>query len=169
MAMTEEQKVAWAEKMRKAKEAKKLEKVENKDEFITKDEFNGKIGRLENSINSLVDIIKNNVSDKTEIKKPEFSNKEVDEAKASSNPVSPIWEAKALEIIGEALDHCEVYYPKEGGTLFTVVIKNEFSNATKDYLERMKVDRRTREVSKTGFEGVIEWCKLIKQNLNKNK
>lgn len=83
--------------------------------------------------------------------------------------VNPAWVEKANEILGDALDHCEVFYPKHGGTLFTCVIKKEFSNANADYLERYKSDRRTKEIGNEGIEGVEQYCKLIAQNLKRGK
>lgn len=84
-------------------------------------------------------------------------------------PVNPAWIEKATELIGDALDHCEVFYPKHGGTIFTVVIKRELSNAPEDYLQRHKADRRSREIGNEGIEGVEQWCKLVAQNLKRGK
>lgn len=92
-------------------------------------------------------------------------DKEVAKADPNEVPINPEWDKAAREIIGEAVDHCEVQHIKSGGLLFTVVIKPEFSNAPKDYIERYKSDRRTREIGNEGFGGVELWCKLIKQNL----
>ena len=58
--------------------------------------------------------------------------------------------------------------PKGGGTLFTVVIKPEFSNAAPEYLERYKADRRTKEIGSEGLSGVETWCKLIRANLKRS-
>jgi hypothetical protein len=85
----------------------------------------------------------------------------------SHMPVPPKWEEKARELLGDALDHCELAMPARGGTHFTLVIKNEHSNAPKDYLERYKADRRTREIGNEGMGGVEEWCKLVALNLKK--
>ncbi len=94
---------------------------------------------------------------------------EVTKAKPNLETVNPAWVEKAQELIGEALDHCEVFYPKHGGTLFTLVIKKEFSNAPVDYLERYKSDRRTREIGNEGIEGVENYCKLVAANLKRSK
>lgn len=83
--------------------------------------------------------------------------------------VNPAWVEKATEIIGDALDHCEVLYPKHGGTIFTLVIKTSASNAQAEYLERHKSDRRSREIGNEGIEGVEQWCKLVKENLKRGK
>jgi hypothetical protein len=156
MAITPEQQ----EKMKAAKAAKAAE-APKESGFVTKEEFSA----LNDKIGNLVEML----SAKQSVSTPEEkeSLKEVNEAKPNQSPVSPVWEEKAFEILGKALDHCEVFYPKEGGTHFTVVIKREFSNAPKDYWIRMKTDRRTREVSREGLEGVIKWCTLINQNLMK--
>jgi hypothetical protein len=94
---------------------------------------------------------------------------EIEKAKADQAPINPAWEDMAREIVGEALDHCEIFYPKAGGTIFTVVIKPELSNAPKEYLERMKTDRRSKEIGAEGISGVENWCKLVKQNLKKGR
>lgn len=91
----------------------------------------------------------------------------VRKAGANEIPMNPEWEELAREIIGDPLDHCEIAYVKNGGVLFTIVIKEEFSNAGRDYLERYKQDRRTKEVGSEGIEGVEAWCKLVKSNLAK--
>ncbi len=79
-------------------------------------------------------------------------------------PVHPDWKKDAMEKIGEKLDHCEVDYPKNGFPRYTVVIKNEFSNASKSHLEYYKTDRRTIPVT-NGFESVKAFNSLVAQNL----
>jgi len=91
--------------------------------------------------------------------------KKVADVGAKYIPVNPEWQAKAEEILGKMLDHCEMIYPRSGGIIFTVVIKPEFSNAPKDYLKFYKADRRSKEIGSEGIDGVEQWCKLIKQNL----
>lgn len=85
------------------------------------------------------------------------------------NPVVPEWKEAAEELLGDAMEYCEVDYRKDGGVIFTVVIKAEKSNAPKEYLTRYHRDARSKEVSRTGLEGVTQWCKLIKQNLARKK
>lgn len=79
--------------------------------------------------------------------------------------INPEWEEKAREVLGDYLDHCEVDYPKAGGTVFTVVVNTEKSNAPEEYLKAHKEDRRSREIGNEGLEGVEQWCKLVKANL----
>lgn len=101
---------------------------------------------------------------------PETSaEREVRKASPKEVPMNPEWEEMAQEIIGEAVDHCEISYLKNGGVLFTIVVKNEFSNAGADYLSRMGTDRRSREIGQEGLAGVEEWCKLVKSNLARPK
>lgn len=85
------------------------------------------------------------------------------------NPVNPAWTEKAEEVLGEALERCEVFYPKRGGTIFTLVIKPAFSNASVEYMERTKSDRRSKEIGNEGIEGVEQWCKLVAANLKRAK
>lgn len=134
-----------------------------------------RVEEIASSVDSVLDILKDFgetmkglVQAKTAI--PETKEeKEVKEAVSDAAPVNPAWIAKAKEIVGEALDHCEVLYPKHGGVLFTLVIKKEHSNASVDYLERYKVDRRTKEIGNEGIEGVEQWCKLVAGNLKRSK
>lgn len=95
--------------------------------------------------------------------------KEVIKAGPNRYDTNPDWEEMAREIVGEALDHTELEYAKGGGQKFTLVIKPEFSNAPTDYLERNKVDRRTREIGTEGEAGVRIWCELVRNNLKRPK
>ena len=90
----------------------------------------------------------------------------VAKAKPDAYTVNDEWDEEARKIIGDAVDHTEVKHERNGGVKFTVVIKNEMSNAPEAYLSYVKTDRRTKEVGAEGIGGVIEWCKLIKQNLS---
>jgi hypothetical protein len=78
-------------------------------------------------------------------------------------PVPPAWLADAKEKIGEAVDHCELDYVG-GRTRYTVVIKNDFSNAPKDLLAYYKTDRRTIVVD-NGIESVKAFNTLVARNL----
>lgn len=92
-----------------------------------------------------------------------------EKAKPNRVTTNPEWEEVAQEILGKALDHTEVEHEKSGGIKFTVVIKNEYSNADKQYLEVNKVDRRSKEISHEGLSGVEEWCRQIKANLSRTQ
>ncbi len=140
----------------------KKEKVV-KEKFVKMSDFN----KLTDVIGKLVETV-TELKDKptvAQVQTPEAE--EVRKAKHDQAPINPAWEEKAQEIIGEAVDHCEVFYPKQGGTIFTVVIKPEFSNAPKEYIDRMKADRRSREIGPEGISGVEIWCKLIRANLKR--
>jgi hypothetical protein len=133
-------------------------------QFVTVDQFNDVVSIL-SKLSDKIDAI----GTKTATPVEAAQVKAVDKAAHDQAPMNPAWEDKAREIIGEAVDHCEVLYPVSGGTLFTVVIKPEFSNAPKEYLERMHADRRTKDVEKEGIGGVENWAKLIRQNLRRAK
>ena len=135
--------------------------VKEKPQYATAEQFTELMGVLKTLAEDVVKL--KNAPGTPEAKESE----EIRKAKFDQAPINPAWEEKAREIIGEAVDHCEVFYPKQGGQLFTVVIKDEFSNAPKEYLERMKSDRRTREIGNEGISGVELWCKLIRQNLKR--
>ena len=144
---------------------KKAKVVKSPQQFVTVEQFN----QLTDVLGKLVDTV-------TELKNKPAPNtpaekelQEVAKAKYDQAPINPAWEEKAREIIGEALDHCEIFYPKGGGQIFTVIIKSEFSNAPKEYLERCKVDRRSKEIGNEGIGGVELWCKLVRANLRRGK
>jgi hypothetical protein len=92
-------------------------------------------------------------------------DKEVKEATSDDTPLNPNWKKKAQEILGDYLEDVQVYYPKTGGTHFTLIIKKEKSNATPSYWSMFKQDRRTKEIGNTGIDGVQKWCELVKRNL----
>lgn len=134
--------------------------VKEETQYVTQEQFT----KFGDGVMSAIENLGKKMATPAEVKQ------ETNVAEASVDeqlPVPPAFERKAKEIIGEAVDHCELSMPAKGGTLFTVVIKSAFSNAPKDYLERYKADRRTREIGNEGVAGVEEWCKLIKSNLDR--
>jgi hypothetical protein len=148
-------------------EKKKVEKKEP--EYATQQQFKS----LEDSLSKIVDVVSTlstNVSKLAERPAtPEEVKKEAEIAKAAPQEeiVNPNWLSKAKEVLGEKLERCEVFYPKAGGTIFTLVISPKFSNAPHEYIERHKEDRRSKEIGNEGMEGVENWCKLVLANLNK--
>lgn len=135
--------------------------------FVTLERFE----TLESSVSDLVSLIKSGALNAPPAATPEqiIKEKEIEKAVPNKYTVNPEWEEMAREIIGEALDHTEIEYAKGGGMKFTLVIKNDFSNAAKDYLERHLVDRRTREIGAEGEAGVKTWCEQVKNNLKRPK
>lgn len=160
--MTQEQK----DKMKAGREAAKANKEEK---FVTKEAFDEKFSSLESSLSKMLDIMSKPTAP-SEVAKQAVETKKVDEAGSDTGDMNPRYDAKVKEILGEKVERTFVKYPKGGGTLFTVVIKKEFSNAPKDYLERMKEDQRTVNIEREEFrgeDGVEAWAKLIKQNLGR--
>lgn len=145
--------------------AKKAKETSPAPEFVSKAEFD----TLANSVSSLVDLIKSGVLSAPAAPTPAqvTEAKEIEKASENKYTVNPEWEEMAKEIVGAAVDHTELEYAKGGGLKFTLVIKPEFSNAPKDYLERYKVDRRTREIGAEGEAGAKEWCVRVAQNLKR--
>lgn len=150
--------------------ATKASNKKPKQEFASKEEVNA----LAESVGSLVELFKQDRAERaaapvaaaTPVAETAME-KEVRKAAPDVNPVNPAWEEKAEDILGDYLDHCEVFFPKRGGTIFTVVIKLEKSNAALEYLDVMKQDRRSKEIGNEGIEGVEQWCKLVAQNLKR--
>ena len=123
------------------------------------------LGSKVDEIGSVLNKVLEALEKKTEAPKTE-QEKKVETATPNKFTVNPEWEEAAKNILGDALDHTEVNYERSGGVVFTVVIALDKSNATKDYLERCKIDRRSKPIGGTGIDGVIEWCNLVKGNLN---
>ena len=132
--------------------------------------FDKRFESIENSILKVVDLVSkaNQTPKEKEVTKVVEAEKKSAEANdAYKEPVHPEWLADAKLKIGEALDHCEVDYPKNGNPRYTVVIKKEFSNASSSHLEYYKIDRRTVPVI-NGLEDVKKWNSLVAQNLKLN-
>lgn len=134
--------------------------------FVSQEEFNTLKTEMNGNFSQIIDLIKAKPSTPAQI----VEEKKVNDASADIGDVNPRYELKAREVLGDKVERTFVTYPKGGGTLFTIVIKKEFSNSPKDYLERMKEDRRTVNLEREEFrgeEGVEKWAKLIQQNLNR--
>lgn len=124
--------------------------------------------RLEESMAAIADALVELKNKPVPVAAPETKEeKEIRAAGPDRVDTNPIWDEHAREILGDTLDHTEVSHTKDGGVLFTVVIKTEKSNASKEYLASVKSDRRTKEVSTEGSSGVDEWCKQIAANLKR--
>lgn len=137
--------------------------------FVSKEEFNGLKDEMKSSFSELINLIKQKPEEKT---KTEAKDKQINEAGSDMADVNPRYDAKAREVLGEKLDRTYVKYPKGGGTLFTIVVKKEFSNSPESYLNVMKEDHRTVNIEREEFrgeDGVEKWAKLVLANLNKAK
>ncbi len=142
------------------------------DEIVSREEFDSLKKEVSGGFEQIVNLIK---SQGKEIKatpeekaKAAVVEKKVDEASADVGDMNPRYHTKVVEVLGEKVERTFLTYPKGGGTLFTIVIKKEFSNAPKDYMERMKEDRRTVNIERDEFrgeDGVEKWAKLIQANL----
>lgn len=134
---------------------------------VSREEFDGLKKEVSSGFETIIGLIKQKPEEKA---KQAVVDKKVDEASADVGDVNPRYEAKVKEVLGDRMERTFVTYPKGGGTLFTIVISSTASNAPKDYLERMKEDRRTVNLEREEFrgeEGVEKWAKLVLQNLNR--
>jgi len=139
-------------------------------EVVSREEFDGLKQEMSKSFEQIISLIKEKPKTVEEVKKVE-AKKVVDKTAEANDaylePVHPDWTADAKTKIGEALDHCEVDYPKNGNPRYTIVIKNEFSNASSSHLQYYKIDKRTVAVT-NGFETVKAFNSLVAQNLRIN-
>lgn len=140
------------------------------------EETNARMDKIEDGLNKIVEVLILNKEAPAEAAPVAAATPgpivDLEEKKAEANnaymePVHPDWIADATEKLGEKLDHCEVDYPKNGTPRYTVVIKNEFSNASKSHLQYYKIDRRTVPVT-NGFETIKTFNSLVAQNLRNN-
>lgn len=134
---------------------------------VSREEFDGLKKEVTSGFETLIGLIKQKPEEK---KKNEVLDKKIDTASSDISDFNQRYDAKAREVLGERLERTYITYPKGGGTEFTIVIKKEFSNAPKDYLERMKEDRRTVSIEREeyrGEDGVEKWAKLVLQNLER--
>lgn len=143
----------------KPKKAKKA--IASPAQFVTVDQFNDVVSIL-SKLSDKID----GIATKTATPIEAAQVKEVEKAKNDKIYVNPTWEEKAREILGERVDYC---YQSTDGNLFTVVIKEEFSNAPKEYLEMYKLDKRSKAIGNEGVSGVETFCKLVLQNLKRAK
>lgn len=140
--------------------ASKPKQKAKKEDGVSRAEFDALAG----NVGDLVELMKQDRADRAAAAaaKPPVAEsaleKEIRKAAPDENPVNPAWVEKAEEILGDYLDHCEVQFPKRGGTIFTLVINKDKSNAPPEYIERMGVDRRSKEIGNEGIEGVEQWC-----------
>lgn len=133
-------------------------------------ELSGAVGELMDMVKGLATSIQERDSaPKVQTAEEVKHDAAVTKAGPEISTVNPAWVEKASEILGDALDHCEVFYPKHGGTIFTVVIKQDQSNAPVDYLTWYKADRRSKEIGNEGIDGVEQWCKLVRDNLKRGR
>ena len=138
-------------------------KAEVKQEFVSVADFNKLTSVIESLVNTVTELKNKPVATVAETKE----EVEVKKAKHDSSPMPESWDEAAREILGEMLDHTELLQPRGGGNLFTIVIKPEFSNAPKEYLEMRKFDRRTVELGNEGISKVEAFSKLVRANLKR--
>lgn len=139
-------------------------------EFVSKEEFDSLKKEVTGGFDNIIKLIKEKPKTPEEAKKVEAvktENKSAESNNSYLEPVHPDWIKDAELKLGEKLDHCEVDYPKNGTPRYTVIIKTEFSNASKSHLEFYKIDKRTVAVT-NGFETVKNFNSLVAQNLKLN-
>lgn len=147
------------------KEEKDLKGEGQGESFVDKTEFDSFKKEMQDSFKFLTQIIEKKVE------APQTpAEKAVVEAGPTMTDFNPLYDKRAKDILGDRIERTYMTFPKGGGSLFTIVIKKEFSNAPKDYLERYHEDRRTVNLEREEFrgeDGADKWAKLILQNLNK--
>lgn len=152
-------------------ETLKKNSTKKEKDFVSKEEFNSLKDNMNKSFEQIISLIKDKPSGiKIEATKKNEEDKKINEANSDVSDFNPRYDSKAREVLGEKIERTFLTYPKGGGTFFTIVIKKEFSNSPKDYLERMKEDRRTVNIEREeyrGEDGVEKWAKLILTNLNR--
>lgn len=137
---------------------------------VKREEFDELKSQVTEGFAKIIGLMKEKPKTAEEAKKIEAKIAEEKTAEPNNlyiEPVHPDWIADAKLKLGDQLERCEVDYPKNGHPRYTVVIKNEFSNASKSHLEYYKIDRRTTAVT-NGIESVKAFNTLVAQNLRLN-
>lgn len=132
------------------------------------DTLKSNVDNLKDNIATLLELMQ---KPKEEVAKIAVENKKIDEASPDAQDVNPRYDAAARQILGDRVERTYVKYPKGGGTLFTIVIKKDYSNAGQAYLGLTKEDHRTVNIEREeyrGEDGVIAWSKLVLQNLKRS-
>ncbi len=141
------------------------------DENVSREEFDGLKKEVSSGFEQIIGLIKKQATATPEQKAKEVvQEKKVAEADPDIGDMNPRYHAKVVEVLGDRVERTFLTYPKGGGTLFTIVVSKEASNAPKDYMERMKEDRRTVNIEREEFrgeDGVEKWAKLVLANLNR--
>ena len=142
-------------------------KKEVKKDFVSKKEFDTLKEDMNKSFSQIVELIKQKPEEKA---KQVVQDKKVDEASSNVSENNPRYDAKARQILGDKVERTFIEYPKGGGIMFTVSIKEEASNAGDDHWKFYKHDYRSVNLEREEFrgeEGVDKWCKLILANLTR--
>ena len=138
-------------------------------ESVSREEFDGLKQDMQKSFAQIIELVKQKPEEKA---KQAVEDKKIDKANSVTSDFNPRYDAKVKEVLGDKVEKTYLTYPEGGGTLFTIVIKKEFSNAPKDYLEMYKIDNRTVNIERDEFrgeDGVERYAKLVLQNLNRAK
>jgi len=137
------------------------------EKVVSREEFDGLKSEMNKSFGQIIDLIKQKPEEAKKVEAKKAVDKTAEANDAYLEPVHPDWLADAKLKIGESLERCEVDYPKNGTPRYTVVIKNDHSNASSSHLQFYKIDRRTVAVT-NGFETVKAFNSLVAQNLKLN-
>lgn len=136
-------------------------------QYVSQEQFS----RLEKSVESMVAVVGKVVDglEKKVVSQEIIAEREAIPDEIDATPIPPKWRA----IVDTELDTdfgIQVRYPDNGsGFLFTIIVPLKKSNATKDYLERYKVDRRTVALSPNqGIDGIKNWCQRVRKNLERS-
>lgn len=141
------------------------------DEAVSRSEFDELKGLMKTVAEAVVELKKAPRTESSAGAAPqpaEPTDAEVKDADPNENPVNPHWRRLVDEVLGPDFG-IEVYYPKDGGCHFTIIVPKDKSNAGDAHWANFKQDRRTREIGHTGIDGVKKWAELVKKNLAKSK
>jgi hypothetical protein len=131
-----------------------------KEKYVSVDKFNKLTSVLETLVSTVTELKNRPVPTVAETKE----ELEIKKVAPDKRYVNPVFEETAREILGEMMDYC---YQAHDGNTFAVVIKEEFSNAPKDYLGMYKLDIRSKPLGNEGVSGVESFCKLVRSNLKR--
>lgn len=165
------------DKIRDAKNSKSSKKDEKDDSSASNKEVIGQINALTDAVNKIgnavmsvaerVEKLEGDKTEETPLNTNDDYDTETDET-INSTPVPK----KFREIVDNVLspDFGIVVEDSEDGMdfSFTLVVPKKYSSLSKEEIAAKKQDLRSIKIPRAkGENGVREWCKLVRQNLNR--
>lgn len=136
--------------------------------YITADEFED----FQNKVLGILEKVVNNDGNKEQKKEIFEDNSSV--AKLNEEGLPPQYQ-KIFEKYFDPDDgfSARLNFPEQdekgnemGGIMFTIVVPNNLSNATKAYLDFYKVDLRSKPLQPGAIaNGIDNWCKMVAKNI----
>jgi hypothetical protein len=138
---------------------------DNEENKLAEDPLEARFQKFQGEVNRAFGLIVEQLGKLNENRTPAPAPKVEDDAGPDQDtPVPPAWRKAVIEILGIDFE-CELKQPDRGGTIFTIIVPKNKSNASQLHWQNFKQDRRSRELGNTGLDGVKTWCLKVRANL----